>query len=112
MRATLRSVVRPRLSSEAQSRATPAFFDVFTAMEPESVVGPLTRRCTGPAPRATISESSAAPILASISRERFWWPFSMRLMALWLVARVSASCCCVSPRCLRASRIRLPIRPL
>ena len=24
---------------------------------------------------------------ASISRERFWWPFSIRLMALWLVAQ-------------------------
>ena len=30
MRATLRSVVRPRLSSEAQSSATPAFFEVLT----------------------------------------------------------------------------------
>ena len=41
-------------------------------MEPESVVGPVTRRWVGPAPRATISESSAAPMRASISRERFW----------------------------------------
>ena len=39
---------------------------------PVSVVGPLTRRCVGPAPRATISESRAAPMRASISRERFW----------------------------------------
>ena len=55
-------------------------------MLPESVVGPVTRRCAGPAPRATISESRAAPMRASISRERFWWPFSIRLTALWLVA--------------------------
>lgn len=71
MRATLRSVVRPRLSSDAHSRPTPAFFEVLTAMLPDSVVGPVTRRCVGPAPRATISESSADPIRASISRERF-----------------------------------------
>ena len=82
MRATLRRIVRPRLSSEAQSRATPAFLDVLTSMLPERVVGPVTRRCTGPAPSATISESSAAPMRASISRERFWWPFSIRLTAL------------------------------
>ncbi len=112
MRATFRSVVRPRLSSEAHSSATPAFLEVFTSMLPVSVVGPLTRRCVGPAPRATISESSAAPMRASISRERFWWPFSMRLIALWLVESSSASWCWVRPRCLRASRMRLPIRPL
>ena len=74
--------------------------------------GPVTRRWVGPAPRATISESRAAPIRASISSERFWWPFSIRLIALWLVASSSASCAWVSPRCLRASRMRLPIRPL
>ena len=34
MRATLRSVVRPRLSSAAHSRATAAFFDDFTATLP------------------------------------------------------------------------------
>ena len=39
---------RPRLSSEAQSRATPAFFEVFTSIEPDSVVGPVTRRWVGP----------------------------------------------------------------
>ena len=72
IRATLRSVVRPRLSSVAHSSATPAFFEVFTSISPDSVVGPLTRRWVGPAPRATISESRAAPIRASISRERFW----------------------------------------
>ena len=112
MRATLRSTVLPRLSSEAQSRATPAFLEVLTSMEPESVVGPVIRRCTGPAPSATISESRAAPMRASISSERFWWPFSMRFTALWLVANRSASCCWVSPRCLRASRMRFPMRPL
>ena len=72
IRATLRSVVRPRLRSEAQSSATPAFLDVLTSMLPDSVVGPTTRRCVGPAPRATISESRAVPIRASISRLRFW----------------------------------------
>ena len=112
IRATLRSVVRPRLSSEAHSSATPAFLEVLTSMVPDSVVGPVTRRCVGPAPSATISESSAAPMRASISRERFWWPFSMRLIALWLVPSVSASCCWVRPRCLRASRMRFPMRPL
>ena len=49
---------------------------------------------------------------ASISSERFWWPFSIRLIALWLVLSSSASWLWVSPRCLRASRMRLPIRPL
>ena len=48
IRATLRSVVRPWLSSEAQSSATPAFFDDFTSMLPLSVVGPVTRRWVGP----------------------------------------------------------------
>ena len=72
MRATARSVVRPRLSSEAQSRATPAFLEVLTSMAPDSVVGPVIRRWVGPAPSATISESRAAPIRASISSERFW----------------------------------------
>ena len=60
--------------------------------EPDSVVGPVTRRCVGPAPSETISESRASPIRASISRERFWWPFSIRLTALWLVPSTSASC--------------------
>ena len=32
MRATLRSVVRPRLSSEAHSSATPAFLEVLTSI--------------------------------------------------------------------------------
>ena len=112
IRATLRSVVRPRLSSDAQSSATPAFLEVLTSIVPDSVVGPVTRRWVGPAPSATISESSAAPMRASISRVRFWWPFSIRLIALWLVRSCSASWCWVRPRCLRASRMRLPIRPL
>ena len=112
IRATLRSVVRPRLSSEAHSRATPAFLEVLTSISPESVVGPVIRRWVGPAPSATISESRAEPIRATISRERFWWPFSIRLTALWLVLSRSASCCWVSPRCVRASRIRFPMRPL
>ena len=110
IRATRRSVVRPRLSSEAHSSATPAFLDVFTSIEPCSVVGPVTRRWVGPEPMLTSGESSASPILASISRERFWWPRSIRLTALWLVPSTSASCCWVQPRCLRASRIRLPMR--
>ena len=48
MRATRRSVVRPWLSREAHSSATPAFFEVLTSMLPDSVVGPVTRRCVGP----------------------------------------------------------------
>ena len=90
IRATLRSVVRPLFSREAHNRATPAFFDVFTAMVPDSVVGPVTRRWAGPAPRETISESRDAPMRASISSVRFWWPFSMRLIADWLVLSWSA----------------------
>jgi hypothetical protein len=70
------------LRSEAHSSATPAFLEVLTSMLPERVVGPTTRRCVGPAPSATISESRAVPIRASISRLRFWWPFSIRLIAL------------------------------
>ena len=75
MRATRRSVVRPLLSSVAQSRATPAFFEDLTSMLPESVVGPVTRRCVGPVgggPKVTISESSASPMRATISRVMFW----------------------------------------
>ena len=110
MRATRRSVVRPWLSNEAHSSATPAFFEDLTSMLPESVVGPVTRRWVGPVPKVTISESRAAPMRATMSRVRFWWPFSMRLTALWLVLSTSASWVCVQPRCRRASRIRLPIR--
>ena len=72
MRATRRSVVRPRLRRVAQSSATPAFLEVFTSMEPRSVVGPVTRRCVGPWPMLTSGESSASPMRAIISRERFW----------------------------------------
>ena len=86
MRATRRSVVRPRFSSVAQSSATPAFFEDFTSIDPRSVVGPVTRRWVGPWPMLTSGESSASPIRASISRERFWWPRSIRFTALWLVA--------------------------
>ena len=111
MRATRRSVVRPRLSSDAQSSATPAFFEVFTAIEPCRRVGPTTRRWVGPCPMLTSGLSRASPIRASMSSDRFWWPRSMRLTALWLVPSTSASCCCVHPRCLRASRIRWPMRP-
>ena len=48
IRATRRSVVRPRLSRVAHSSATPAFFEDFTSIDPRSVVGPVTRRCVGP----------------------------------------------------------------
>lgn len=47
----------------------------------------------------TISLSRASPMRAIISRLMFWLPRSMRLTALWLVARASASCVCVQPRC-------------
>ena len=40
IRATLRSVVRPWLSSAAHSSATPAFLRDFTSIEPDSVVPP------------------------------------------------------------------------
>ena len=88
IRATRRSVVGPRLSSDAHSSATPAFLEVLTSIEPRSVVGPVTRRCVGPWPMLTIGESSASPMRASISRDRFWWPRSMRLTALWLVPSI------------------------
>ncbi len=71
IRATLRNVVFPRLSREAHSRATPAFLEVLTSISPESVVGPVTRRWVGPAPRATISESRAEPMRATISNDKF-----------------------------------------
>ena len=57
-----------------------------------------------------VAYEHAEPMRASMSRERFWWPFSIRLIALWLVRSSSASCCWVQPRCLRASRMRAPIR--
>ena len=88
IRATRRSVVRPRLRSEAQSSATPAFLEVFTSMEPLSRVGPVTRRWVGPWPMLTMGESRASPMRAIISRDRFWWPRSIRLTALWLVAEL------------------------
>ena len=39
-------------------------------------------------------------------------PDGLAMSSLWLVASRSASCCWVSPRCLRASRMRFPMRPL
>ena len=114
IRATLRSVVRPRLSSEAQSRATAAFFDDFTVTLPRSSRPPVTRRWVGPVgpvgPRLISSLSSAAESRPSSSRVRFWPPCSMRATALWLVPSRSASCCWVRPRCRRASRTREPMR--
>ena len=114
MRATLRSTVVPSLSSAAHRRATPAFLLDFTSMLPDNVVPPCTRRWLGPADGPTLtltrSESSAEPMRASMSSVRFWAPFSMRLIALWLVFSRSASCNCVMPLCWRASRMRLPMR--
>ena len=97
MRATLRSVVRPRLSSEAHSSATPAFLEVLTSIAPDSVVPPTTRRCCGPAAEGDDLGVEASPMRASISRVRFCWPFSIRLTALWLVPNDSASWFWVSP---------------
>ena len=58
MRARLRRVVRPRLSSAAQSRATAAFLEVLTSIEPVSFWPPTMRRCCGPEwPSETNSES-------------------------------------------------------
>ena len=111
MRATLRSTVVPELSSEAHSRATPAFLLDFTSIEPERVVPPTTRRWLGPeVPTVTSSESSAAPMRASMSRVKFCWPFSMRLTALWLVLSSVASSAWVMPLCCRASRMSTPMR--
>ncbi len=109
--ATLRSVVRPELSSDAHSSATPAFLLDFTLMLPDNRVPPATRRCSGPdLPSETISESSAVLIRLSISRLRFWLPCSIRLIALWLVPSASASWAWVQPRFLRESRTRVPMR--
>ena len=67
-----RKTVRPRFSRLAQSRATAAFFDERTAMLPESLVPPSTRRCCGPLPPTEMSwESSASAIRLTISRLRF-----------------------------------------
>src|SRR4051794_9790883 len=110
MRATLRSVVRPRLSSAAQRSATAAFFDDFTATLPRSGCPPATRRWVGPVgPRLISSLSSATDSRPSSSSVRFWLPCSIRAMALWLVPRRSASCCWVRPRWRRASRTREPM---
>ena len=111
IRARLRSVVLPRLSSEAHRSATAAFLLVLTSMEPESFVPPSIRRCCGPeVPSETNWESRFSPMRDSISRLRFCLPCSMRATALWLVPRSSASSFCVMPWCLRASRMRVPIR--
>ncbi|MNW58117.1 hypothetical protein D3C74_359640 [compost metagenome] len=92
MRATRRSVVRPRLSSDAQSRATAPFFEELTSMRPDSSCPPLTRRCEClGAPNVMISESRAALIRASMSRLTFCEPCSIRWIALWLVPSLSAS---------------------
>jgi hypothetical protein len=83
IRARLRSVVRPRLSRVAHSRATAAFLEVLTSMAPESLRPPTIRRCCGrELPRVTNSRSKASPMRASISRDRFCWPCSIRATAL------------------------------
>ena len=100
MRATLRSTVVPVFSSEAHSSATPAFFEDFTSIAPDSVVSPWTRRLLGPElPRPTSSESRAEPILETVSSVRFCCPFSMRFTALWLVPSSVASWAWVRPEC-------------
>ena len=106
-----RMTVRPRFSRLAQSKATAAFFDERTSIVPVRFAPPCTRRCCGPLPPTEISgESSASAMRFTISRLRFWFPASMRCTALWLVPRTSASWVWVRPRCLRASRIKPPIR--
>ncbi len=106
-----RKTVRPRLIRLAQSRATAAFFDERTEMAPRSLVPPWTRRCCGLFdPTEMSGESNASAMRVTMSRLRFWLPASMRWTALWLVPSTSASWVWVSPRCLRASRIRPPIR--
>ncbi len=111
MRARLRRVVRPRLSSAAQSSATAAFLEVLTSMEPVSFWPPTMRRCCGPEwPSETNSESRASPILASMSRLRFCLPCSMRVTAPWEVPSRSARSDWVMPLWRRASRMSPPIR--
>jgi hypothetical protein len=111
MRETLRRVVLPRLSSEAHSRATAAFFDDLTVTRPRSGVPPRTRRWVGPARPTVISSlSSAADNRPSSSSVRSSMPCSIRAIALWLVPSRSASCSWVSPWCRRASRTSAPIR--
>ena len=107
IRAMPRMTVRPRFSRLAQSRATAAFLEERTSMLPFSLAPPRTRRWTGPlGPTEMSGESSAAAIRLTISRLRFWLPASIRCTALWLVPSTLASWVWVSPRCLRASRIR------
>jgi len=111
MRARLRRVVRPRLSSEAHSSATAAFFEVLTSIEPCSRVPPTILRCWGPEwPSDTNSESRLSPIRASISRLRFCCPCSIRTTALWLVLNALARSSWVIPLCRRASRMSEPMR--
>ena len=98
MRARLRSVVRPLLSRLAHRRATAAFLLVLTGIEPDSFWPPTIRRCWGPLwPRETNSLSSFSPTRASISKDRFCLPCSMRATALWLVPSRSASSLWVRP---------------
>ena len=78
-----RSTVRPWLSRAAHIKATAAFFEDRTAIEPRSVVGPSTRKWVGPLGPALINGlSRAVAIRLIISRLRFWPPDSIRWIAL------------------------------
>ena len=104
IRATRRSVVVPLFSKLAHSKATAAFLLVLTVISPESCVPPCTAKLILPAWFSfTIGRANTSPMRAIISRLIFCPPFSMRLMADWLVPSASASCVCVSPRIVRLS---------
>ena len=110
IRATRRSVVLPLLRRLAQSRATAAFLLVFTSISPWSELPPLMTKFVLPALlMRTISLLSTSPMRAIISRLMFWPPFSMRLMADWLVPSAVASSACVIPRAWRVSWMSVPI---
>ena len=110
IRATPRKVVRPRLSSEAHSRATAPFLEDFTVMVPERFCPPVTRRWEARGrPRLSRSASKAWLIRPSSSTDRFCPPFSIRATALWLVPSNSANWVWVSPLFCRAPRMRAPI---
>ena len=108
IRAIPRKVVVPWFSRQAHSKATAAFLLERTSIEPDSRRPPCTRTCVAPLPGVMISLSSASAIRLIISSDKFWFPASIRCTADWLVPSNPASWDCVSPRCLRASRIRAP----
>ena len=92
IRATRRSVVLPLLSRLAHSNPTAAFLLVLISISPCSSRPPLMRKLVLPELLIrTISLDNTSPIRAIISRLIFCLPFSIRLIADWLVPSSSAS---------------------